>query len=126
VRPDGVPAETDVVLVETFMRDGQSFSVARLRPRSGRKHQIRIHLAHAGYPIVGDKLYGSDEQRYLRLVTGTLTDTDRRALMLPYHALHAASLTLEWRGRVETWTAAEPEMLTRFRTGLATTARWAF
>lgn len=67
-------------------------SLAAVTPRSGQKHQIRIHLAHAGFPIVGDKLYGGDEQCYLRLVSGTLTDTDRATLMLSQHALHAEHL----------------------------------
>jgi 23S rRNA pseudouridine1911/1915/1917 synthase len=124
VRPDGAAAATEVELVECFTRVGQPFSVARVRPRTGRKHQIRIHLAHAGHPLVGDKLYGGDEQRYLRLVNGTLTDDDRLALMLPHHALHAAVLTFEWRGRIETWTAAEPDLLMRFRQGLPTIDEW--
>ena len=60
------------------MSRSQSLEVT---PLTGRKHQIRIHLAHAGFPIVGDKLYGSDELR-LRLVERRQTDDDRRALRL--------------------------------------------
>ena len=108
VRADGAAARTIVRALHTFTRDGERYSVAEVSPHTGRKHQIRIHLAHLGHPIVGDKLYGADEQRYLRLVTGTLTEDDRRALHLRFHALHAARLTLLWRGRTSTWQAPEP------------------
>lgn len=99
VRADGAAAETRARVVRTFVRDGDPFSVLAVSPQTGRKHQIRIHLAYAGYPIVGDKLYGADEQRYLRLVEGRLTDEDRRGLRLTYHALHARALAFAWRGR---------------------------
>ena len=99
VRDDGAAAETRVRLMRTFVRDDEPFSLAEVAPLTGRKHQIRIHLAHAGFPIVGDKLYGSDEQRYLRLVEGRLTDEDRHALRLTSHALHARTLSFNWRGR---------------------------
>ncbi len=99
VRPDGAAAETRVRLIRTFVRDDAPFSLAEVTPLTGRKHQIRIHLAHAGYPIVGDKLYGDDEQRYLRLVERRLTDDDRRELRMSSHALHARALAFDWRGR---------------------------
>lgn len=99
VRDDGAAAETRVRVMRTFVRDDAPFSLAEVTPMTGRKHQIRIHLAHAGFPIVGDKLYGDDEQRYLRLVEGRLTDEDRRALLITSHALHARALAFDWRGR---------------------------
>ncbi len=34
------------------------FSLIEAKPRTGRMHQIRVHLAHLGFPMVGDKLYG--------------------------------------------------------------------
>ena len=99
VRDDGAAAETRVRLMRTFVRDDEPFSLVEVTPLTGRKHQIRIHLAHAGFPIVGDKLYGSDEQRYLRLVERRLTDEDRRALRIRSHALHARAIRFDWRGR---------------------------
>ena len=99
VRDDGSAAETRARVMRTFVKDGEPFSLLEVTPLTGRKHQIRIHLAHAGFPIVGDKLYGSDEQRYLRLVERRLTDDDRRALRMSSHALHARALTFTWRGR---------------------------
>lgn len=114
VRADGAPAETQVRVVSRLARDDGEYSVIDVRPRTGRKHQIRIHLAHVGHPIVGDKLYGADEQRYLRLVRGELTATDRQALILPYHALHAARLSFDYQGTRRSWHAPTPAMVAAF------------
>ena len=84
------------------------FSLLRLLPRTGRKHQIRIHLAHIGHAIVGDKIYGGDVDLYLALVEGRLTDEQRARLILPNHALHASALRFEWRGRAVEF-CCEPE-----------------
>jgi len=108
VRPDGAAAQTGVLVQRRFTRAGRPFTLLRAQPLTGRKHQIRIHLAHAGHPVVGDKLYGGDERLYLDFVVGRLTGEQRARLLLENHALHAAGLTFRWRER--DWRfGAEPE-----------------
>lgn len=117
VRADGAAAETVVRVLHRFVHDGSPCSLAEVTPLTGRKHQIRIHLAHAGFPIVGDKLYGGDEQRYLRLVEGRLTGEDQQALRLTFHALHARRLSFEWRGQAWQFQAEPDEAFLAFVRG---------
>ena len=58
VRPDGVPSRTEYETLET--RNG--LSLVRLIPRTGRMHQLRVHMAHIGCPLAGDWLYGEENQ----------------------------------------------------------------
>ena len=99
VRADGAAARTSIDVLERLERHGRQMTWVDVTPATGRKHQIRIHLAHIGHPIVGDKIYGSDELIYLRFVTNRLTEADRRELVIEHHALHARSIAFEWRGQ---------------------------
>jgi 23S rRNA pseudouridine1911/1915/1917 synthase len=74
---------------------GRRYALIRCTLETGRQHQIRVHLAASGLPLVGDKLYGPDEAMFARGADGELTDDDRRALELDRHALHAAYLELD-------------------------------
>ena len=74
---------------------GNRFALVRAFPETGRTHQIRVHLAHAGHPIVGDKIYGPDERCYLEFIETGWTPSLERRLLLPRHALHSTRLRLE-------------------------------
>ncbi len=72
------------------------FSLVECFPKTGRQHQIRVHLAHAGHPIVGDKLYGIPETEAIRFYERRNLSAEAMAhLILPRHALHSAGLSFE-------------------------------
>jgi len=74
VDPHGRPARTDYEVMERL----GPFSLLRVRLQSGRTHQIRVHMTHLGFPLVGDTVYGGGRTQHI----------------LPRQALHARRLTL--------------------------------
>ncbi len=101
VHPEGATARTQFRVECTFTLEttnGYRFALIRALPETGRMHQIRVHLAHAGHPVVGDKIYGPDEGCYLEFIrTGWTPDLGAR-LLLPRHALHSSVLRLPESG----------------------------
>lgn len=57
VLPDGREAITEYKVIATYSLEHIAYSLLELKPKTGRTHQIRIHLKHIGHPIVGDEFY---------------------------------------------------------------------
>jgi len=107
VRSDGRPAVTHYRVLKRF----RSHTMVRAELETGRTHQIRVHLAHIGYPLVGDPAYGGR-----RRVPAGATDELVTALAgFKRQALHAARLKLEHplTGREVEWEAPLPADMTR-------------
>lgn len=85
----GKEAVTFYETVERF----QAHALVRCHPRTGRTHQIRVHLTHIGHPILADKLYAGRDRFTLGDLDGpTAPDADR--VLIGRQALHAHSLRL--------------------------------
>jgi hypothetical protein len=88
-RAGGLPSLTRVRVVERAGRH----ALVRCTPVTGRQHQIRAHLAHAGFPIAGDKLYTFGDEAFRRFCDVGLTPELAALFELPRQALHAAEVT---------------------------------
>lgn len=97
--PEAKPAETYFEVVERF----RGFSTIRALPRTGRTHQIRVHLAYKGTPVLCDKLYGNHRALTRGEIAGVIgkpvignTPEQQRLMaetILARQALHARKLT---------------------------------
>ncbi|MBI5517860.1 MAG: RluA family pseudouridine synthase [Deltaproteobacteria bacterium] len=85
-----LPAVTRFEVLERL----QGFTRVVCHPETGRQHQLRVHLAHAGHPIVGDKLYAHGDAMFLACIQGDAPEEALRALLLPRQALHARAVAL--------------------------------
>jgi 23S rRNA pseudouridine1911/1915/1917 synthase len=117
VHPSGKDCTTGFLLEKRFERDGRKFALVRCFPKTGRMHQIRVHLAYCGHPIVGDKIYSGDGSEYIEWMAKNWNDDLAKRLLLPRQALHAAKLSIPWEGREITWEAELAKDLVDFIEG---------
>ena len=120
IHPAGAPAETEFRVENRFIKpilsdvEGSTagkFSLIRAIPHTGRTHQIRVHLSSLGHPIIGDKIYGPDENLYLRFIENDWTPELEKTLLLPRHALHSARLAIDGE---HDWASPLPVDLSEF------------
>ena len=107
VRSDGRPAVTHYRVLKRF----RSHTMVRAELETGRTHQIRVHLAHIGYPLVGDPAYGGRR----RVPAGATAELVTALAGFKRQALHAARLKLKHpvTGREVEWEAPLPADMTR-------------
>lgn len=87
---EGHASITEFELLET---KGE-FSLIQAKPLTGRTHQIRVHLEHLGFSIVGDKLYSGNDETFLHFYENDWDDWLKERVLLPRVALHAYRLEL--------------------------------
>jgi 23S rRNA pseudouridine1911/1915/1917 synthase len=115
---DGMAAVTRYRVVRRFAEH----ALVEAAPETGRQHQIRVHLASVGFPLVGDKLYGAGEQYFMQACdTGITPELMARFDGFARHALHAASLTFQHpvTQASMTVTAPMPTDMTEYMAGIA-------
>jgi 23S rRNA pseudouridine1911/1915/1917 synthase len=97
VSNNGKPAQTEYEVIDRFKRDGGTYLLIKLRPITGRTHQLRVHLAYIKRPILGDHVYGNSDGRLF---------------------LHARSLEITVPGgHRQIFTAELPPEFTEFKNG---------
>ncbi len=91
------------------LASSDNLTLLRLQAHTGRLHQLRVHLAHLGHPVLGDKIYGPDPNLYLKFIAEGWTQEHQRVLGLSRHALHAHELRFIWNGTERAFTAPLPK-----------------
>jgi len=111
VREGHPTSKVATTFYEVVSREGR-FTQVRLRPKSGRTHQLRVHLAHIGSPVLCDRLYGGHSEISESELVGQRRK-DNEPSILKRQALHARSLTLTHpqTGKMMTFEAPLPDDL---------------
>jgi RluA family pseudouridine synthase len=78
---NGKPALTEVYPIKSF----DDMTLVRIVPKTGRQHQIRVHLSHIGHHIINDKIYGDSEEKFIRYLNGEV---------LPRQLLHMQKIKI--------------------------------
>jgi 23S rRNA pseudouridine1911/1915/1917 synthase len=88
VAPDGKHAVTEYEVVEAY----PFLTLLRLRLRTGRTHQIRVHLAHIGHPVFGDPTYGGRNPSWSGSEGKRMQQAVNLLKLMPRQALHARTI----------------------------------
>jgi 23S rRNA pseudouridine1911/1915/1917 synthase len=94
VRPDGLPCRTDATVEGAVDGPRGPMTLIRCRIFTGRTHQIRVHLSAAGFPLLGDRLYGGRPELFLEHQEEGLTPRILFEAGAPRHALHSTLLRI--------------------------------
>jgi 23S rRNA pseudouridine1911/1915/1917 synthase len=93
VAEGGKEARTRIEVVGYATNGARELTTLAVTPEQGRTNQIRVHLAHIGHPIVGDKIYALTGELRDEVLRDGMTERVREALLLDRHALHCESLS---------------------------------
>jgi 23S rRNA pseudouridine1911/1915/1917 synthase len=88
-----------------FKTPGGKFSLIELKPKTGRTHQLRVHLSHSGWPIVGDTMYGG---RIVVENNAAPGESPEAPFTFARQALHAAEITFTHPITLDPMTIAAP------------------
>ena len=94
VHPRGAPAQTGFRVMARMDSPHGPVALLAVRPLTGRTHQIRVHLAHLGFPVVGDKLYARGCDAYLEFIQTGWTPRLEARLIAPRHLLHCSKMRI--------------------------------
>lgn len=108
VHPHGAVARTKFEVLERLEGARGRFALVRAWPETGRTHQIRVHLAHVGSPVLGDKIYAKGSGHYLDFIARGWTAELAETLWLPRHALHCEAMELTIEEIAHRWTCSLP------------------
>jgi 23S rRNA pseudouridine1911/1915/1917 synthase len=115
VHETGTPCRTGFRVLEQKEHPvAGRLALVECAPETGRMHQIRVHLAHLGHPILGDKIYGRDERCYLEFIETGWTPELEKKLFFSRQALHSHRLEITCGEFVGGWEAPMPAEMSRW------------
>lgn len=119
--PDDPDAKDAVSYYEAWERF-RGFTLVKVQPRTGRTHQIRVHMQHVGHPVLADKVYGGRDRFQLSDLCPGLSIADNRVL-IARQALHAFRLRFQHPKRGQ-WVEVEAPLPADMRATLDALREW--